>query len=499
MADGRAKETTMSANASANASSITGGSTSPKTRVIDATARLLAAAAGDTAFRDLYLHRARQLMSTVMPEEAYLAAIDTEARVEAAMRQARDAIAGKDWERAKQASERAAAAKTAGEIEGATIAAAATIYTAPPVLLDPFSASLRSVARASQTLGALRDNVTRALTSLEKDDAEWSSLYRARRPAVAAIAVTESEQAQSQAGSAALEGQALAAAQGGDIKRLDHILASLIAEKNKPEEPVTEKKTLSGWQAVIPAVLATPFAARSVALAAAIGFEHCDVRPVSSTTADAIGNFLMAHAANASFATTSAPRDGVTDLREAFAPIDAGPKVSDVMVETVALFAWQIYICSSGLRYLPLAGESEYVLVEGFAPGDAADSPVLRTLQLPKRQALSRSEIEMALLRHGSILLRELELDPFTHRVVCIPPDVHARVGAVRGWGGTPEWTHLDGYRVLSKGNLLALVGGNSNFGGIADLCGIDANDRRQNTVARFAVVRRARLEMRFV
>jgi hypothetical protein len=82
-------------------------------------------------------------------------------------------------------------------------------------------------------------------------------------------------------------------------------------------------------------------------------------------------------------------------------------------------------------------------------------------------------------------------------RTWCIPPDLYLRVGRERGWGQRPEWTHFDGYRVLERGRLLALVGGNSRYGGLVDLCGISPMDERENVVARFAVLRRARLGAR--
>ncbi len=49
----------------------------------------------------------------------------------------------------------------------------------------------------------------------------------------------------------------------------------------------------------------------------------------------------------------------------------------------------------------------------------------------------------------------------------------------------------------LERGRLLALVGGNSRYGGLVDLCGIGQTDARENVVARFAVIRRARLGAR--
>jgi len=85
-------------------------------------------------------------------------------------------------------------------------------------------------------------------------------------------------------------------------------------------------------------------------------------------------------------------------------------------------------------------------------------------------------------------------LDPRAFRIVCVPPDVYMGVGPSRGWGTREEWTHFDGYQVREKERLLALVGGNARFGGIADLCGISPSDARDNTVVRLAVVRRERL-----
>ncbi len=71
-----------------------------------------------------------------------------------------------------------------------------------------------------------------------------------------------------------------------------------------------------------------------------------------------------------------------------------------------------------------------------------------------------------------------------------MPPDVFARVGRERGWGNREQWTHYDGYQVASGGHLRALVGGNARYGGLLDLCSISRDDGRENTVARFAVIR---------
>jgi hypothetical protein len=119
---------------------------------------------------------------------------------------------------------------------------------------------------------------------------------------------------------------------------------------------------------------------------------------------------------------------------------------------------------------------------------------LLRALGLERRRAVARDEIELALLRRGGDVVARMGLDPRAFRIVCVPPDVYMGVGPSRGWGRREEWTHFDGYQVREKGRLLALVGGNARFGGIADLCGISSSDARDNTVVRLAVVRRERL-----
>jgi hypothetical protein len=163
----------------------------------------------------------------------------------------------------------------------------------------------------------------------------------------------------------------------------------------------------------------------------------------------------------------------------------------------LALFAIHPYINSAGVRYLPRLA-AEHVLMEDFEEAtELPDSaPLLKALGLSRRRALSRLEIETALLQRGpAILKHELALDSRDCRLVCIPFDVYARVGVERGWGQRPLWTHFDGYQLLRDGSVLALVGGDVRYGGLYDLCSISRTDQRDGVVARLAVVRRNRLE----
>ena len=163
-------------------------------------------------------------------------------------------------------------------------------------------------------------------------------------------------------------------------------------------------------------------------------------------------------------------------------------------------FIQQIFVNSGGARYLPpLAAET--VLLEDFVENESADAPskLLAALGLAKRSGRSRAEIESALMRFGSeILENTLGLDPVEFRFICIPYDLYTRFGLDRGFGKWPHWTHFDGYQVMGGNRLRALAGGDGRFGGISDLVSISPSDARDGVYVRFAVVRRARMTLRW-
>jgi hypothetical protein len=164
----------------------------------------------------------------------------------------------------------------------------------------------------------------------------------------------------------------------------------------------------------------------------------------------------------------------------------------------VSLFAFHLFVSSAGFRYVAVVAPRETVLIETHPEGDEPVTGLLRELGFDRRRALARDDIETALGRHGARIVGDhLGLDPLAFRLVCVPPDVYVRVGRERGWGARQEWTHFDGYQVLSGGRLRALVGGNARFGGLFEVCSISHDDARENTLVRFAVVRRERLGVR--
>jgi hypothetical protein len=139
---------------------------------------------------------------------------------------------------------------------------------------------------------------------------------------------------------------------------------------------------------------------------------------------------------------------------------------------------------------------AEDMLVEDFEdpPADASPtSPLLDALGLPGRKGLSRKRIEKALRERGAAVVKDLGLDPRTHRIACIPVDAYTRLGAKRGWGKQETWTHFDGFMVSKERKLMALVGGDARFGGLNDLVAVGADYDSDRLFTRFAVVQRRR------
>jgi hypothetical protein len=456
---------------------------------------LARAADGDTLFRDLYLHRARELLSPLFAESRYRGVAGEREEAEHSLQQARIAASRRDWQRVQELSSKAAALQQSLQSTQDLCTVAESIYDAPAVALDPFSPGLPTPR--GKDARSLHADAVDALTRLGTADATRADLYTTRREAVSALRPsTASPGASDKEAAASVESRVRIAAERGGA---DELLQ--LAQKMLSGSPATEPK--AGAAAAPPkrfeppSALADAFPQSSTERAGALGLEPMESHVVPEVSAT-IRDFLDRYGWGPATAELGKASEGVTQLRALARERISSRELAETAAETISLFATQVFVNSAGLRYVPLPVDKEPCLIEGFPEGEEPVTELLKALGLPKRRGLARSDIEKALLLHGSSVVEErLGLDPGAFRVVCIPPDVYLRVGRERGWGQRSEWTHFDGYRLLRSGQLLALVGGNSRYGGLVDLCGISATDERENVVARFAVVRRARLGAR--
>jgi hypothetical protein len=247
-----------------------------------------------------------------------------------------------------------------------------------------------------------------------------------------------------------------------------------------------------------PDVLGQALPEGCVPAAKALGLDFVEATLASPALAGAITDFVTRYALGASPAVRDLASEGVARVTIAAEEAAVPPELAAVFAETIALFSLQVFVNSAGIRYVPLPASREPLLLEVHAEDQEPVTPLLRELGLERRRGLARNDIEARLLQHGArIVAKNLGLDPLAFRLVCVPADIFMRVGRERGWGQRQQWTHFDGYQVLSGGRLRALVGGNARYGGLADLCSIGSDDGRESTVARFAVVRRERLGVR--
>ena len=442
----------------------------------------------DTVYRDVYLGRGRTLLAKELPGEEFRRSEQQAAELATLAPTIGRAIEKGDWPQVKTLSDRAEALRRAVEGKRGQMETARNVYAVTDVKLDPFSPGLRAFTRlAEKDLLALRTRTVEHLTALALADAPWKSFYDDRRAALRALRLTASQRPETTAASANPREAAERALKSGDMTGLAKLAGALMAAvvpakrasgSSRPsarQDPTSEKPftglltTYSG---------ATLEGARRLGLAA----RRLESRAELASLRQYTWNPLFP--------------DESGRLKAKQLPLPAG--TPEAFRERLEMLVIHPLVNSGGARHLPTL-VAEDVLVEDFPDPQEGEQPpvseLLAALRLPGRRGLPRITIEQALLAHGAGLLeKELGLDPRDFRLVCIPPDIHLRLGETEGWGRQPFWTHFDGYLVMADGRLRALAGGDVRYGGLYDLLGIGRDYDTDRVMARFAVVRRVRM-----
>jgi hypothetical protein len=175
--------------------------------------------------------------------------------------------------------------------------------------------------------------------------------------------------------------------------------------------------------------------------------------------------------------------------------VGVGHRVVDGSLDYTAPVRVDASVLKALEQFVPLAPLHQPHTLSPIAALLERAPELLAILGLPSRRGLPRIAIEQALLAHGAdVLDKQLDLNPRDFRLVCIPPDIHLRLGERESWGRQPGWTHFDGYLVMADGRLRALAGGDVRYGGLYDLLGISRDYDSDRVLARFAVVRRERM-----
>jgi hypothetical protein len=469
--------------------------------------RLLATAAkADTVYRDLYLQRAVARLSALLSRTEYEQLKGQNAAIENLLAQTRRAVDRQDWTQVQELTARATGLRHLLETKRGEMELAKDVYDAADVAIDPLSPGFDTLfATGEGGAAGVREELNTTLTALVQADPEWSDLYAQRQAYVAGLSLLPESGMQQGAGDSAneLQQRLQQAAEKGDLELLNRLSAEMLKISAKPSEQTTggSHQTPTPQRcASSSAALAKPFPASAVEPARALGFAHVEIKSLFPTLHKTLTEFLDLYTWHPSFPVTELAREGSMHLRplvkEALTNVPEAPEMTEPLVEIAAQFSLHPYVNSGGARYFPSLADTEFVLVEDFPEEGAEEgAEVLSILGLKQRSGLSRVEIEAALRQRGGQVMQEtLGLDPRTFRLVCVPFDVYLRVGRDRGWGQQQHWTHLDGYQLMERGRLRALVGGDVRYEGLFDLCSISPSDQREGVVARFAIVHRERL-----
>jgi hypothetical protein len=444
----------------------------------------------DTVYRDVYLRRARTLLAGVFSSEEYRR-IEAEKTELATM----PVVLGRalekgDWPRVKELSSRGEALRRSVGASQRQVEVARGVYAVTDVKLDPFSPGLLPFTGISgKALPGVRSRAVEHLASLERADAPWKDFYSERGVALRALTVTASE-SPAATGAVSIDPREAAqrALQAGDMKGLAKLADTLMAAARSVTTPsaaseATARPAAAESERTLGDLLTTYSddtlrEARRLGLAARRLESRTEIAPLRRYAWSPV---FSSDAGRASVKQVELPAGTPEGFRERLEMLMIHPLVN-----------------SGGARHLPRL-VAEDVLVETFPePKEGETGPVselLTTLGLQARRAVPRIAIEQALLTHGAdVLEQRLGLDPRVFRLVCIPPDVHLRIGETEGWGSQPLWTHFDGYIVMADGRLRALAGGEARFGGLFNLIGISRDYDSDRVISRFAVVRRERM-----
>ena len=463
---------------------------------------LVEAAKLDTVYRDLYLRRARQLLSVTLDESAYRAIGSAEKEIEDLMRRSRSAVLQRDWDQAAELSaqadglrQRKAAMRNLADI-------GKDVYEGDTVAFDPFSPGKHLGQQSEAKQPALRTQLLDTLASLGKLDSNLAALYDRRRgyfSSLELVSATESQKKGTRRSRAQVEQLAMEAAEKGDTAALQRLAKELRDWKESGTAAVSASTSTVMTRYECPLDLAVPFAQDVITRARELGLAEAHTGPLAEIAA--LREAIYTHVWQPSPANPDMEREGVIRAR-AQAELELPAELDSEETRVLAgQFIQQIFINSGGARYLPPLA-AERTLIEDFAEDETAakaPSKLLQALGLVKRNGCARTEIEAAFVRSGDQILEDrLGLDPLEFQLVCIPYDLYMRFGRDRGFGQWPHWTHFDGYQIMGGNRLRALVGGDGRFGGLNDLVSISVSDAREGVYARFAVVRRARMAGRW-
>jgi len=443
----------------------------------------------DTLCRDLYLQRAAELLRPQLSLDDYRVLQRTQLELAGLPNEIRNAMERGEWTRVKDLSAKHQALKHDAEHKQFLQGLGKAIYEDEEIPLDLFSPGMQALAGTTvRALPDQRQKGVRRLENLAAADPPWREFYAGRLADLKSrvLAVESTEETESAPTEAKLQQEAIEALESGNFDKLQQLAGSLV---QGPADAGAKAAEVQGTETDAPPDFDFAFPAEVVQRARELGLAPERVESRYQQI-----RHLLRFAWHPTFTRYETDASGA--MRVSDLPLSADTPAA--LKDRLELFALHPFVNSAGIRLLPKL-VAEDLLVEDFddpVDGEAAPrTPLLEALGLPRRNGISRLQLEKTLLLKGATVVRDqLGLDPARFRLVCIPHDVHLRLGLKRGWGEKKLWTHFDGYMVLADGRLWALAGGDVRYGGIYDMVGIGRNYDSEKIITRFAVVQRRRM-----
>jgi len=448
----------------------------------------------DTLYRDIYLQRARELMTTLLPYSTYEATKESAASLGWIETQLRATVERGDWKRAAELTERLRTVKGAVAANSESMRVAEPVYEGlAETPIDPFSSGLHVFVGASkEQLLEWRDRAVGILSRLQRADNVKQGFYARREADLKSLEVKapggQTQETKKTSDPSQLRQEALSALESGDLTQLDTLVQKLMEKPAATEEKKEVANTTPEATTELGNDLLYSFSEATLAAAKDLG-----LAPVRTRSRREFAHFVPL-GWEPSFQRDEVKKWSKEQITRLSFPSETGDKAK----EAIEFYLLNPFINSGGARY-QVCLVVEDLLLEDFPEPEAKQEPantkLLAALGLTSRWGLSRLEIENALMQHGPrILAEQLKLDPAEFRLVAIPADIYTHLASNYGWGQKEMWTHFDGYRLMGEGKLQALAGGDKRFGGTHDVVSFSRNYTSNKIMARFAVVQRKRM-----
>jgi hypothetical protein len=150
-------------------------------KTIDTVSLLIQAGKTDTIYRDVYLHRARELLSPTLDEPGYRAIGSMQKDLDELVRHTRSAVVQFNWDEAAELSAQADRMRKAIDARAGIAPLAKDVYEADVVAFDPFSPGKHLGPQAQALPSELRTQLLQTLASqAPKRISAFSTCARAR-------------------------------------------------------------------------------------------------------------------------------------------------------------------------------------------------------------------------------------------------------------------------------------------------------------------------------